>query len=105
MADKLMYIPNENKQNCPLEFKCQGNKLNDQTNPNLLKFPKLLSKRIRKRYYKTSGDQCYKQPIDPPLSLCNLLLTIPEEETKTSRDEQELGVGGTEQIHYRHRTC
>ncbi len=31
-------------------------KLNERTNQNTVKVPKLLSKRIRKRYYKTWGD-------------------------------------------------
>ena len=43
--------------------------LYEPNNQNLLKSSKLSSQRIRKRYYKTLGDNCNKQPIVPSLSL------------------------------------
>ena len=58
MADKLMYISNDDKQNYPLSrlklvVKHLNTQLNEPTNQNSLKSPKLLSQRIRKHYYKT----------------------------------------------------
>ena len=52
MADKLMYILNDDAQNWLKRFNTQPY---DITNKNSLKFPKLLSKLIRKRHFKTLG--------------------------------------------------
>ena len=61
MADKILYIPNDDTQNEPvfrlqLVFEtCLPTELNEPTNQNQLKNPRLLSQRIRKLYYKTLG--------------------------------------------------
>ena len=57
MANKLMYIPNEDTQNIPSVDKNQwlkrvNTQLNETTNQNSLKPPKFLSQPIRKRNYK-----------------------------------------------------
>ena len=74
MADKLMYIPNDNTKITPsvsynLRFKHVDTQFNKSTNQNSLKSPKLLSQQISKRYYRTLGTSIKKQPIVPPLSL------------------------------------
>ena len=43
--------------------------LNEPTSQNLLKPPKSLSQRMRKRYYKTLGTRVKKNSPLPPLSL------------------------------------
>ena len=54
-----MYILNDNTQNypfCRLKLVVETfEQLNELTNQNSLKFPKLLRQRIRKRYIKTFG--------------------------------------------------
>ena len=61
MADKILYIPNDDTQNEPafrlqLVFEtCLPTELNKPTNQTQLKNPRLLSQRIRKLYYKTLG--------------------------------------------------
>ena len=60
MTKKLMYIPNDDSQNCPfcrlqLVVETLDTKLNKLTNHNSLKPLKLLSQRIRKYYHKTLG--------------------------------------------------
>ena len=59
MADILMYIPNEDTQNYSNYLnnwlKRLDTQLNELINQNSMKSPKLLSQRIRKRYYKTFG--------------------------------------------------
>ena len=74
MAYKMMYscIPNDDTQNYPFSslnywLKRQLNKPNNQ---NSLNSTKLLSQRIRKRYYKTK-DKWNKQPIVPSLYITN----------------------------------
>ena len=58
MADKSMYLPNDDTQNYPfcrleLVIETLETQLNESTNHNSLKSPKVLSQRIRKRNYKT----------------------------------------------------
>ena len=53
MADKMMYILNDDTQIYPLCRLKLNTQLNERTNQNSLKSPKLLSQRIRKRSYKT----------------------------------------------------
>ena len=51
-----MCIPNgEHKTSPSVEY----TQLNEPTNQNLIKFPKLFSQRIRKLYYKTLGTSVY----------------------------------------------
>ena len=81
MADKLMYIPNDDTQNYTFRrlnllvetFKTQ---LNEPTNQSPLKSPKLLSQRIRKRYYKYLGTGVINSPISPLLPCNSTLPTI-----------------------------
>ena len=66
MADKFMYIHNDDTQNypfCRLKFVVETF---ESTNKNWLKSPKLLSKRIRKLYYKTLGTIVINSPMSPP---------------------------------------
>ena len=53
MADKLIYIPNDDAQNN--WFKRLNTIIDNSTNNYSLKSPKILNQRIRKRYYKTLG--------------------------------------------------
>ena len=56
MADKMLYITNDDKQNypfCRLVVETFGPY--DPTNWNSIKVPKLLRQRIRKHYYITLG--------------------------------------------------
>ena len=60
MENKFMYIPNDVTQNFPfyrlhLVVKTFDAELNEPTNQNLKKSPKLLCQRIIKSYYKTLG--------------------------------------------------
>ena len=59
MADKLMYIPNEDTQNYPFyELKLMVKTFEHSTEPtnqNSQNAPKMSILRIRKRYYKTLG--------------------------------------------------
>ena len=42
MAEKLLYIPNDDSQNNNQWLKCLDTKNNDQTNQNLIKVPKFV---------------------------------------------------------------
>ena len=69
MADKLMYIPNDDKQITPLDYN-QGLKrlvtqLNESTNQNLVKVPKVVKPTNKKTLVKNFGDQCKKKPNVP----------------------------------------
>ena len=60
MADKLLYIPNNDAQNhIYLDYcywlKRLDTQVNEPTKQNLIKSPKLLGQRIRKRYYQLWG--------------------------------------------------
>ena len=73
MADKLKYIPMMIHKITPsLDYnqwlKRMDIQLNELTNQNLLKSPKLW-KRIEKRYYKTLETSVLNSPLSP-LSLC-----------------------------------
>ena len=63
MVNKLMYIPKEDTQNYPFCRLQLGVKTFEQ---NQYKFLKLLSQRIRKRYYKTLGTIVITIPMSPP---------------------------------------
>ena len=66
MADKLMYISNDNTQNYPFcRVKLVVETLEQSTNHNSLKSPKLLSQRIKKLYYKTLGTSAINSPLSP----------------------------------------
>ena len=70
MADKLMCIQNNDKQNYPLSrlklvVKHLNTQLNEPTNQNSLKSPKLLSQRIRKHYYKTLRTRVINTLLSP----------------------------------------
>ena len=71
MADKLMYVLNEDKQITPLDYN-QGLKrlvtqLNESTNLNLVKVPKVVKPTKKKTLLKIFGDQCNKKPNVPSL--------------------------------------
>ena len=80
MADKLMPIPNDDNR---ITLSSDQNKwlkrlniqLNATTNQNSLMSPKLLSQRIRKRYYETFGTCIIYSPLSS-LSLINVALYI-----------------------------
>ena len=59
MADKLMYIPNDDAQNYPL---CKLQFTVETFEHKIEKSPKLLSQRMRKRYYKVLGASVKKHP-------------------------------------------
>ena len=68
MADKLMYIPNDNTQNyhfCRIKLMVakfdHSTKLTNQKNS--LKSPKMLSLPIRNRYYETLGSSVIISPM------------------------------------------
>ena len=66
MADKLMYIFKDDKQNylsCRLKLVVEKFELSEQTNQNSQKPHKLLSQQIRKRYYKTLGTSEINSPL------------------------------------------
>ncbi len=70
MADKLMYITNDDTQNYNfrkknLQLKRLNTKLNESTNQTSLKSLKLLSQRIGKRYYKTLETSAINSPLSP----------------------------------------
>ena len=78
-----MYIPNNDTQNYPSvdnNYWLKGaldTQLNKPTNQNSIKFPRLLSQRITKRYYETLGTSVINRPISPPLmneTLCKILI-------------------------------
>ena len=67
MAEKLMYIPNANTQNCPF-YKLQlvietfGHSTNQPTNQNSIKVPQI----VRKRYFVNLGTIIINSPLSPP---------------------------------------
>ena len=68
MADKLMYITNNDTQNypfCRLQLKGLDSKLFKPFKIQL-KSPKLLSQSIRKNYYKTLGTNVINSSMSPP---------------------------------------
>ena len=60
MIDKITPYVDYNK------LKRLDTKLNESTNQNSLKVPKVLSQRISKRYYKTFGTSVINSPMLPP---------------------------------------
>ena len=77
MADKLMHNPNDDTKNTPSSdnnywLKCLNTKINETTNQNSLKFPKLLSQRISKRYIKLW--RLVLLTIHCPSSICKITL-------------------------------
>ena len=79
MADKLMYIPNDDTQNYPFcrlqllvkmfghsTFRTKQSKFNNKS-------PKLSSQWIRKSYYKTLGTKVINSPMPPPSQTTILL--------------------------------
>ena len=69
MADKLMYIPNDDTQSYPFCILIVFESLKP------LKSLKLLSQQIRKRYYKTLVTSVINSPIYPPPLLDNNILS------------------------------
>ena len=55
MAEKLLYIPNDDSQNNNQWLKCLDTKNNDQTNQNLIKVPKFVKSMNQKTFTKTLG--------------------------------------------------
>ena len=72
MADTLMYIPDHDTHNYTLsKFKLVlKTQLNEPTNQNALQSPKLLSQRIRQRFYKTRTWGLVYLTAHCPLFLC-----------------------------------
>ena len=72
MAEKLMYIPNANTQNCPF-YKLQlvietfGHSTNKPTNQNSIKVPQIVMPTNKKTLFCEFGDYYNKQPIVPSL--------------------------------------
>ena len=76
MADKFIYIPNDDTQNypfCTLKLVFETFDLIKQANQNSIKVLKVLSQR-RKKLLQNFEDSCTGQPIITPLSL---LITCP----------------------------
>ena len=73
MADKLIFIPNDDAQNFPLLYLDYNQWLKYlkyyQPIKIQLKFPNLLSQRMRKHYNKTIGTSVINSPMSPPPSL------------------------------------
>ena len=73
MADKLIFIPNNDAQNFPLLYLDYNQWLKYfkyyQPIKIQLKFPNLLSQRMRKHYNKTIGTSVINSPMSPPPSL------------------------------------
>ena len=69
MSYKLMYAPNDDTQNSPVDYISSWNvwtfNIYELTNQ---KSPKLLTQRIRKLYYKTLGTSVLNSPMSPSLS-------------------------------------
>ena len=66
MADKFMYIPNGDTQNYPFSrLQLVVETFVHSTSMKIYQSPRLLSKRIRKRYHKTLGT-VINSPISPP---------------------------------------
>ena len=90
MADKLMYIPNDdtpsvdyNSQLKRLDTQLNeqsslDTQLNEQSNQIVIKVPMLLSQQIRKRYNKTLGTTVINSQMSPPslLIMTNLDLVM-----------------------------
>ena len=58
-----MYTPNDDTQNYPFVDYTQ---LNEPTNQNTIKAPKMLRQRLRKRYYETLGTIVINSPMSTP---------------------------------------
>ena len=66
MADKLMYIPNNDTRNYPFcGLQLMVETFRHSTNQNSLKSPKLLIQRIRKSYNKTLETSAINSPLSP----------------------------------------
>ena len=72
-----MYIPNDNTQNypfCILQLKRLDTKLNETTNQNLIKVPKVVEQTNKKKLLKKLGTSVINSPKSPPsLAKRNLL--------------------------------
>ena len=69
MDDKNKYISNDDTQNypsCRLKLVVEMFELNESSNQNSRKSPKLLNQRIRKRYYETFGTSVINSLLFPP---------------------------------------
>ena len=71
MADKSVYIPNDDTHNsliCRLDYwlKRLDTQLKESTNQNSIKYPKLLSQLIRERYNKILGTSVINSQISSP---------------------------------------
>ena len=74
MADKFIYIPNDDTQNYPFcTLKLVVETFMSQP---IKKFPKLLSQQIRNRYYKTSGISLINIPLSPIILCLNLYVIL-----------------------------
>ena len=65
IADKLMYIPNDDIQNYPFFRILLVAQLNIPTNQNS-NSQIVFKQRIKQRYYKTLGTSAINSPISPP---------------------------------------
>ena len=91
MADKLMYIPNDDTQNYSLRrlqlmVEMFKHILNESTNQNSVKAAKLVSQRIGKRYCKTLGTSVINSPMSPP-SLCLIVHNLTRDQNKHHKNE------------------
>ena len=78
MADKLMYIANDDTQNYPLcrlqlVVETFGHSDKEPTNQNLIKVPRLLGKQIRKRYNKTLETRVIDSLMSTPSQYSNTI--------------------------------
>ena len=82
MADKLMYVPNDDTQNYPfsrllwvVETFGHSTKLNKLIVIQY-KSPRLLSQRLRKRYYKTLGTSVINSKMSPYTGTKSFITTL-----------------------------
>ena len=69
MADKLLYIPNEDTQNypfCRLQLVVLTFGHSEMNLSNFYKSPQSFKANERKRYYKTLGTSVINNPLSPP---------------------------------------
>ena len=91
MTEKLIYIPNDNTQITPSSvyynywLKRLDTQLNDPTNQNLVKVPKLLGQRIRIDYWKTLGTGVINCPMSPPSLTLNCIIFLQYYKHKPSK--------------------
>ena len=81
MADKVLYIPNNYTQNysyCRLQFmvKHLDTQLNQPTNQNLIKVPKVVKQMNKDCYYNTLGTSVINGQMSPPSLSRNIPIKV-----------------------------